>query len=182
MRIEFTARRVRLHPLLRDTVEKKLSRLERVLPRNLKAHVVVQGGKKEVAVEISLMGRSRRWTATANGRDQRTAAQGALDRLAAQAKKTKGQVKERKKHAVSAVRSPVAWRQTGPPPEPERRPAARGVQREPVALRAMFEEDAVTSLSGSGEDLLVFRDAGEGDAVRVLYRRPDGGLTLLVPE
>jgi hypothetical protein len=76
------------------------------------------------------------------------------------------------------VRSSGLW--TEPEGEPrDRRP---GPRREPVTARAMFEEDALTAFSGSNGDVLVFRDLGASDAFRVLYRRRDGGLGLLIPD
>lgn len=177
MKAVYIARRVRIHPLLRDVVDTKLAKLERFFPRTAKAHVTVRREKNVVAVEVAVAGRQGTLKATATGPDQRTAAQEVMDRIAAQVKKSKAIVKEEKKRSGPSVRKPEAW--------PEGRPAERpatGPRREPSAARTMFEEDALTAFHASDREVLVFRDLGADAALRVLYRRRDGRVGLVVPE
>ncbi len=177
MRTDYTARHIRIHPKVREVVETKLGRLERVLPPRAEARVVVSAGKKDVEVEIAVVGKNRTITALGRGADQRTAAQTALDKLAGQVRKTKGIVKESKKHRPSGVRRPEGWA------EPEATASAAPVhRRETVSARAMFEEDALTHFAASRRDFMVFRDLASPNQVRFLYRRRDGGFNLVVPE
>lgn len=176
MRTDYTARHIRLHPRVREIVETKLARLERVLPPRAEARVVVSAGKKDVEVEVTVVGRTRTIAATGRGADQRTAAQAALEKLAGQVRKTKGIVKESKKHRPSGVRGAAGWGE----PEPAAAPPAH--RRETVSPRAMFEEDALTHFAASRKDFMVFRDLASPNQVRFLYRRRDGGFHLVVPE
>jgi ribosomal subunit interface protein len=175
MKTDYTARHIRIHPAVRQVVETKLARLERVLPPRAAARVVVSAGKKDVEVEVTVEGRSRTITAAASGADQRTAAQAAMERLAGQARKTKAIAKESKKHRVSGVRRPDGW--TTPEPKP-----AADHKRETVSPRAMFEEDALTQFAASRREFMVFRDPASPHQLRFLYRRRDGGFHLVVPE
>jgi len=180
MNIDFVARRVRLDPDVREIVEKKLAKLAKVLPSDAQAHVVVERVKKDVSVEITVAGRQRTWTAKELGQDQQAAAHAVLDRIVAQAKKTKAKVKEEKKHrAPGGVRVPEAWRPpvAAEPAEDQRRPGPRAEQ---VTARPMFEEDALHRFTARDHDVLVFRDPGT-ESLRVLYRRRDGSLGLLIP-
>ncbi len=177
MKTVYIARGVRIHPWLRDVVETKLGKLERFFPRTAQAHVAVRREKNVVAVEVSIAGRHGAWKAAASGPDQRTAAQAAMGRIAAQVKKSKALVKEEKKRSGPSVRKPEAWPE-GPPAE---RPAA-GPRREPSPARTMFEEDALAAFHASDRDVLVFRDLGADAELRVLYRRRDGRVGLVVPE
>jgi putative sigma-54 modulation protein len=179
MKIDYTARRIRLHPAVRDVVEKKMARIEKVLPAGAEARVVVYSEKKGTTVEVAVTARNRTWTAEATAADQQAAAQAAMERIAAQAKKTKAKVKETKKHTVSAVRSPNAWNETDPGERPERR--IPGPRREAIVARPMFEEDALNAFAGGGREILVYRDLTDAEAFRVLYRRHDGGMGLLIP-
>ncbi len=106
MKVEVTARRLTVDAKTKDTIEKRLEKLAKVLPREAEAKVVVRLEKRGVLVEVTITARQRTWTAEAVAADQLTAAQNALDRVAAQAKKTKARVKEEKKHTTSGVRSP----------------------------------------------------------------------------
>jgi len=175
MKTDYTARHIRIHPAVRDVVETKLARLERVLPPRAAARVVVSAGRNDVEVEVTVEGRSRTITATAHGADQRTAAQAAMERLAGQARKTKAIVKESKKHRASGVRGSAGWAPAEPKP-------ASGHRRETVSPRAMFEEDALTHFAASRREFMVFRDPASPHQLRFLYRSRDGGYHLVVPE
>lgn len=177
MNVEFTARHVRLHPRLREIVEAKLAKLERALPRGAEARVVVTAGKKDLEVEVTISGR-RPMTATARGTDQAGAAQEVMDRIAAQAAKSKTRVTSVKKGGAPTVRSASRWT-AGAPSEPYSSPATR---RESVSPRAMFEEDALSAFAASRRDVLLFRDPAFDNGLRVLYRRRDGSFGLVVPE
>ena len=179
MKTAFIARRIRIYPSTQEIVQTKLSKLERFLPRTVQAHVVVQREKNSISVEVALAGRQRTWKAAASGPDQWTAAQEVMDRIAAQVKKSKALVKEEKKRSGPSVRLPEAWPEA-PGVEPSR--PARLLRREAVTARAMFEEDALDAFGSSPRDVLVFRDLGAGEALRVLYRRKDGSLGLVTPD
>jgi ribosomal subunit interface protein len=179
MRTDYTARHIRIHSGVREVVETKLARLERVLPPRAEARVVVTAGKMDVEVEVTVAGKTRTITAAARGADQRTAAQAAMERLAGQVRKSKAIVKESKKHRPSGVRGIAALAAPSSEPLP---PAAPGPKREAVTPRAMFEEDALTHFAASRREFMVFRDAGSGHQIRFLFRRRDGGFHLVVPE
>jgi putative sigma-54 modulation protein len=176
MKIDFVARRVRLSERVTSLAETKLGKLEKVLPSDAQARVVIRREKLGVAVEITISARQRTLTATEVAQDQETAARAAIAHIEAQARRTKGRVREEKKHRPSLGRTP-AWEapaDTAPVEPPV------GPRREPVTVRAMFEEDALTSFSASTREVMLFRDPTD-DAVRVLYRRRDGSLGLLIP-
>ena len=178
MRTDYTARHIRIHSGVRDVVETKLARLERVLPPRAEARVVVTAGKKDVEVEVAVHGKTRSFTGVGRGADQRTAAQAAMERLAGQVRKTKAIVKESKKHRASGVRA-AAWAPESVEAAPR---AVPGPQRESVNPRAMFEEDALTHFAASRREFMVFRDAASGHQIRFLYRRRDGGFHLVAPK
>ena len=70
MKIDFTARGLRLDPAVREMAEAKLERLSKVLPEDAQAHVVVRREKKEVAVEVTVQARQHAWVAAASGAEQ----------------------------------------------------------------------------------------------------------------
>ena len=175
MKIELTARRLTVDAKTKDTIEKRLEKLSKVLPREAEAKVVVRLEKRGVIVEVAITARQRTWAAEAVAEDQLTAAQNALDKIAAQAKKTKARVKEEKKHTVSAVKSPEASL-------PAEKQAARekGPRTETYEARPMFDEDALHSFDRGKREVLAYRDPSDMQ-VRVLYRRKDGTVVILKP-
>lgn len=175
MKIELTARRLTVDAKTKDTIEKRLEKLSKVLPREAEAKVVVRLEKRGVIVEVTITARQRTWAAEAVAEDQLTAAQNALDRIAAQAKKTKGRVKEEKKHTASGVRSPEAAL-------PAEKPSARtaGPRTETYEARPMFDEDALHNFDRGKREVLAYRDPSDMQ-IRVLYRRKDGTVVILKP-
>jgi putative sigma-54 modulation protein len=181
MNIDFTARRLKLDPRVRELVETKLSKLERVLPPDAQAHVIVKSEKKGVSVEVTVVGRQRTWTATEGGPDQESAVHAVLERIAAQAKKTKAKVKEeKKKQGRGTLKAVEAW--TGPAEAAEVTvPAApRPPKAERIVARPTFEEDAVHKFQKWDRQIMVYRDPTD-DSLRILYRRRDGSLGIVVP-
>lgn len=188
MNIEFTARRVKLAEGVREIVEKKLAKLEKVVPRDAQAHVIVRAEKKSVSVEVTVTSGQRVWTATETGDDQLTVTHLVMDHIALQAKKAKSRVREEKKHRASPVKTD--WE---PQPEKQARRAPknsgqaaremgglRPPRRENITAVPMFEEDALDKFSAGTRDVLVYRDPAD-ETFRVLYRRRDGSLGVLIP-
>lgn len=180
MNIDFTARRLKLDPRVKELVEKKLAKLARVLPPDAQAHVIVHSERNAVAVEVTVVGRQRTWTATERADDQVSAVHLVLDKIAAQAKRTKAKTKEEKKHREPVARA--AGTLAVAPASGDGRPARSraALRREPVDARLMFEEDALTAFAASPREVLVYRDPTD-ESFRVLYRRRDGSLGLVVP-
>ncbi|MCL4806416.1 MAG: HPF/RaiA family ribosome-associated protein [Thermoanaerobaculia bacterium] len=176
MKVEITARRLTVDAKAKDTIEKRLGKLAKVLPREADAKVVVRLEKRGVLVEVTITARQRTWTAEAVAADQLTAAQNALDKVDAQAKKTKARVKEEKKHTVSAVRSPAAAVPAETPVPPREKPP----RTETYEARRMFDEDALHRFDRGKREVLAYRDPSNGE-MRVVYRRKDGTVVILTP-
>jgi putative sigma-54 modulation protein len=176
MKVEVTARRLTVDAKTKDTIEKRLEKLSKVLPREAEAKVVLRVEKRGVLVEVTITARQRTWTAEAVAADQLTAAQNALDRVVAQAKKTKARVKEEKKHTVSGVRSA----QAAAPPEKPVPPREKPPRTETYEARPMFDEDALNVFDRGKREVLAYRDPSD-DQIRVLYRRKDGTVVILTP-
>lgn len=177
MNVEITARRLTVDAKTKSTIEKRLEKLSKVLPREADAKVVIRLEKRGVVVELTISARQRTWTAEAVAVDQLTAAQEVLDRVAVQVKKTKARVKEEKKHTVSGVRKAAAVAEPAEVPVPPREKPPRN---ETYEARRMFDEDALNAFNHSKRDVLAYRDPSE-EVLRVLYRRKDGSIVLLTP-
>jgi putative sigma-54 modulation protein len=177
MKVETTARRLTVDAKTKETIEKRLEKLSKVLPREADAKVVIRLEKRGVLVEVTISARQRTWAAEAVAADQLTAVQEALDRVAAQVKKTKARVKEEKKHTVSGVRKVAAAALPVEAPVPPREKPPRS---ETYEARRMFDEDALHAFGQSKREVLAYRDPSD-EVIRVLYRRKDGSVVILTP-
>jgi ribosome hibernation promoting factor len=183
MRLELTGRHIDITPSLRRIVDAKLAKLERLLNDSaVSAQVVLTREKFRRGAEITLhargenflhgVGKSETW--------ERSLAQ-AVDKIAHQAEKVKGKWQERKRGGVRrapraaaapAVASPAAGR-----PAPKMPKIFRSARQ---AIRQMSISDAAREIDRS-DGLVIFRDP-ERTSVSVLYRQPNGELTLIETE
>lgn len=181
MNVDFTARQLRLDPAVRELATRKLESLGRVLPPDAQARVIVRREKKEVVVEVTIQGRHRTWTGTAIGAEQEPVAREALERIEAQARKNRAKVKEVAKHRATTVRSPETWGEEAAAPVAPPRPEARPPKVEKVTPRPTFEEDAIHKFLKWDRQIFVYSDPSD-ESLRILYRRRDGSLRILVPQ
>jgi ribosomal subunit interface protein len=188
MRLELTGRHADVTPALKKRVDKKLSRLERLLDhRALSAQAVLTREKNRCRVDITLHARGEKFLHGAGiAGSWEPAVTNAIDKIAQQAERVKGKWDARKRRgrraglaidepeavAVEAVPAP------GAPAEVRTRmpPILRTERR---SIRPMSLADAAREVEAT-DGPIVFRDT-ERDAISVLYRR-NGELTLVETE
>lgn len=183
MRLDITGRHVDITPTIRQLIERRLARIERLLNDSaVSATAILTLEKYRHRTEIIVhargdhtlrgLGEGNAWTLSIRQ---------AIEKVEQQAKKVKGKWSERKRsetrrrvprtvRAASAIRPPRAE------PEPP-----RVVRATRYAVKPMSVEDAAGRIEESGEPFIVFRDP-ESAAVRVVYRRKDGQLGVIEPD
>ena len=185
MRLELTGRRVDITPVLRRLVDAKLAKVERLLNDSaVSAQAVLTREKYRLRAEITLHARGEKFlhgVGQARGWDGALAQ--AVSRIAQQAKTVKGKWQERKRRRSRPAQPAVlVGRPAGAVPgEAPEKPKMPRVLRARQAVRVMSVEDAVRDIQGRADSLVVFRDP-ERAALGVLYRRPNGDLTLVETE
>jgi putative sigma-54 modulation protein len=188
MQLTVTSRQPGLVDATRSHLSKKLKRLERMLNDNaVSAQCIVSEERQRFICELTLHAREDH-VLHAVGRDSTLARAiaGAVEKLEQQARKLTDRWKTRGRRGESrSVRvAPPTTRATAAPSAPEGAPAPRRprvIRMRTSAAKPMTADDAALALAGSGDAVLVFRDA-ESNAVSVLYRRPDGHFGLIEPE
>lgn len=175
MRLALTGRGVVITPELRQLVQRKLARLERVLnDRGVSGQVELRLEKFRRVSELHVHvrgGHVFQATAAATAWDLSLA--DAADKIVQQVQKLKGKWQERKRNVRPARRLADAAM-----------PAAqvrRIVRARRYAVRALTLEAAAQEVGPSADAFVVFRNLGT-DAISVLYRRKDGDLGLIEPQ
>jgi putative sigma-54 modulation protein len=192
MRVELTGRHVEITPALRRLVEAKLAKLERLLnQRALSAHAVLTREKHRHRTDVTLHARGEKFLhGMGDTAAWPTSVSQAIATITQQAQKVKSKWQARKGNHDSRGRGdvvPVDARAAASEPvreggaasrrsEPARMPCVLRETRQPV--RSMSVADAARQLAVAGDGVVLFFDA-ETAAVSVLYRRPDGELTLV---
>jgi ribosomal subunit interface protein len=184
MRVELTGRHVDITPTLHRIVDGGLRKLDRLLNDSaVSAQIVLTREKNRLQVEITLHVRDEKFLhAVASSAAWGTSLSEAIEKIAQQARRVKGKWQDRKRHGLRSgsvaepVGEPAAIR------APRTRPRKpRMFQSSRQVVKPMSVADAVREVEARSDDLVVFRDVERG-SISVLYRRPNGELTLVETE
>jgi ribosome hibernation promoting factor len=190
VRLELTGRHVDITPALRRLVDTKLSRLERLLnDRAVSAQAVLTLEKRRHRADITLHARGEKFLHGVGiaGRWE-TSLTEAIGKISQQAQRIKGKWQDRKRNGAArrAPAAAAAGRARGPVAiavksarEQLRTPRILRASRQPI--KPMTLGDAAREIDAGGDGIVIFRDV-ETAAITVLFRRPDGELTLVETE
>lgn len=195
MRLELTGRHVDITPALRRLVDTKLAKLERMLnDRAVSVQAVLSRIKNGCRADITLHARGEKFLhGVGKANTFETSVGDAVAKIAQQAQTVKGKWKDRKRHAAKAATvapdgsaavpdeavTGTAKPARAPREARPRMPRIVRMARQPV--KAMSIGDAAREVDANGEGMVVFRNS-DTQAVSVLYRRPNGELTLVETE
>jgi putative sigma-54 modulation protein len=188
MKIEITGRHVDITPALRQFVEEKLNKLDRVLDGPSEAHVVLAIAKHRHLAEVKIVARHTVLSGSVETGDLYASVGEVADKLERQALKHKEKIHDHKHRRgprdadVAATIGAHAAEEAASGAEIPDRASPRIVRsHDRYRVKPMSAEDALLELESSSEDLLVFREA-ETSRIHVLYRQQDGNFGLIDPE
>ena len=183
MRLDITGRHVEITSTLRQLIERRLPRLERLLNDSaVSATVILTLEKYRHRTEIILHARGdKMMRGLGEGNAWNLSVRQAVEKVEQQAKKLKGKWSERKRsdtrrRVPRTVRAAAALR----PPRPEHE-APRVIRATRYAIKPMSVEDAALRIEETAEPFIVFRNP-DSAAVSIVYRRKDGQLGLIEPD
>ena len=180
MTLSVTGRHLEISPLVRQQIQKKFARLERLLNDSaISAQCLVGRERQRHVCEVTVHVRGDHML-VAVGRHERllSAVGGAIEKAAQQAQKLTGRWKTRRRTAMPTAEA-AAVIPAEPRPRRAKAAAAPVVRARRYAVRTLTAEDAATRLGDAA--FLVFRLESTG-GVAVVFRRPDGRVGLIEPE
>ena len=176
MRLELTGRHVTINPTLRQLVNRRLMKLERLLNDSaISAQVILTREKYRHRTEIIIHARGDHMLrGMGEGAGWPVSVRDAAAKIEQQAQTLKGKWAERKRRGAGV-------RTVSPPAIREQSRAPRIVRATRYAVKPMSLEDAALRVDSSSDAFVVFRNA-DNDAVSILYRRTDGNYGLIEPD
>ena len=187
MNIEITGLHVDITPALREFVEEKLNKLDRVLDGPSEAHVVLAISKHRHMAEIKVVAKHTVLSGMVETGDLYASVGEVADKLERQALKHKEKIHDHKHRRgprdpdVAATIGAHASEEVASATEAPAGSAPRIVRSERYRVKPMSAEEALLELEATAEDVLVFREA-ETSRINVLYRQEDGNFGLIDPE
>ncbi|HET7220703.1 MAG TPA: ribosome-associated translation inhibitor RaiA [Vicinamibacterales bacterium] len=178
MRLDITGRHVDIGTPLRQIIDKRIAKLERLLNDNaISGQVILTKEKYRHRAEIVIHARGDH---ILRGQGEGTAwpisLRDAAAKIEQQAQTLKGKWGERKRKGAGARAIESAGR------APDGSGAGlRVIRARRYAVKPMSVEDAALRVAAGDEAFVVFRNA-DTDAVSILYRRNDGNYGLIEPD
>ena len=176
MRLDITGRHVDINAPLRQLIDRRLAKLERLLNDSaISGQVILTLERYRHRAEIIIHARGdHTLRGLGIGTAWPVAMRDAAAKIEQQAQTLKGKWGERKRRGAGA-------RTVTAPPVAEATRGPRIVRATRYAVKPMSVEDAALRVEGSADAFVVFRNA-DTDAVSILYRRSDGNYGLIEPD
>ena len=176
MRLDITGRHVDINAPLRQLINRRVAKLERLLNDSaISGQVILTLERYRHRAEIIIHARGDHMLRGLGvGTSWPVALRDAAEKIEQQAQKLKGKWRERKRRGTGARTV-----ETAPAPDQARTP--RIVRATRYAVKPMSVEDAALRVDSGPDTFVVFRNA-DTDAVCILYRRKDGNLGLIEPD
>ena len=185
MEVEYTGRQTEVPEEIRGLAERKLEKLEKILGRPLRAHVILTADKHRQIAEVAVHSPHLDLTAAEETEDMGVSLATVMDKLTRQAQRHVGKWRQRKRRAPArdtALWSGVLGAAAAPPDgAPPPGGGLKVVRSRRLMVKPMTVEEAAREVGANDEEFLVFRDAATR-RVNVLYKRKDGNLGLIEPE
>ena len=178
MKIRVTGKNVDVSDNLKDTIDKRLGKLDRYFTRPIaEANVILSLDKYRHIAEVTLFVAGVTLRGEVTSEDMYVSVEGAIDKIEKQILRNKSQL-EKKWRGAGFTPSAVEGLQPSQDEEEDTLPKVVRMKR--FAIKPTSIEEAVLQMQLLGHDFYVFRNA-QSDEVSVLYKRRDGNLGLIEP-
>ena len=178
MKFTFTGKNLAVSQEIKDHVEKKMARLQRLFPEDIDVFVTFSVTKQDSKVEVSIPINKRVLRAEVSSDDMLSAVDGVVDVLDRQRTKYMSQLKDRSRRNASLkeelnlmMANEVADDSDGDEIIIERMKS--------FPLKPMESEEAVMEMEMLGHNFYVFRNPNF--EVNVVYKRKNGAYGLICP-
>jgi putative sigma-54 modulation protein len=182
MRLDITGRHVDITPVIRQLIERRLARIERLLNDSVvsvKAILTLEKYRHRAEIIVHARG-DHTLRGLGEGNAWTLSVRQAVEKLEQQALKVKGKWAERKREPRRRTARQAAA-DVGTRSAETEVAAPRVIRATRYAVKPMSIEDASIRLDQGAESFIVFRNA-RTDAVSIVYRRKDGHLGLIEPD
>ncbi|MDO5330870.1 MAG: ribosome-associated translation inhibitor RaiA [Bacillota bacterium] len=177
MKYQIIGKNIAVTDAIRETVEKKLSRMDKyfIIDDSVLCRAVVQAYKVGAKVEITVFTKQMDLRTEVRDNDLYAAVDLAIDKLEDQMRRLKTRM-DRTKERTSLGRSIVLDELDAADEEPDEIVRSKSIFLEPMSI-----DEAITRMEGLGHSFFVYLDADD-EKVCVAYKRLDGGFGVIEVE
>lgn len=178
MRYTFTGKNISVYDDVKAKAEKKIDRMQKLLPDDAEVFVALSKNRHEYKMEVSVPMHKRLLRAEVKSEEIDNCLDMVVDVLEKQVKKYKGRLRERTRRGGTTPAEAVYSQEQ---PETADEPAINIQRTKRFAVKPMDPLDAVMEMELLGHSFFVFRSA-ETDEVNVVYKRNEGEYGLIEPQ
>ena len=178
MKYTFTGKNLSIFDDVKDKVEKKLSRIQKLVPDDAEVFVTISKIRHQYKMEVSVPLHKRLLRAEILAGDINACLDSVVDVLEKQIVKYKGRLRERNRRNA-ATSEEVYYLEEQPGSEDTDTVKIHRTKR--FALKPLAAQDAVMEMELLGHSFFVFRNAGT-EEINVVYKRNDGEYGLIEPQ
>lgn len=171
-----TGRNIEITDALRDTIDKKMSRLDKYFQKEMDATVTLNVEKLRQIVEVTIPFSGSIVRAEETSEDMYASIDKAIDVLERQIRKHKEKLKN-KKHTDETIR----FENITSLPADDVEEEGKVVKVKKFPIKPMDEEEAILQMELLGHAFFVFENGETGDT-NVVYKRKDGHYGLIEPQ
>ena len=182
MRFVFTGKNMTVTEGIKERAQRKLGRLEKLLPDNADVHVTFSENRHLTKMEVSVPMHKRMLRAEVSDSDVSSCMDQAADILERQILKYKSRLRDRRRRSV-ATNDELSFLDVPAvePDAPAELPEIIITRTKKFALKPMDAQEAVMELELLNHGFYVFRNSWT-DEVNVVYKRNDGEYGLIEPQ
>ena len=174
MKVIVTGRNLVITEAIRDQVEKKLGKFDKMFNANVEAHATFSTQKNRHIVEVTIpLKNGTIFRAEGITEDMYASIDDAIDKISKQMRKHKTKI-EKRFHANESIRFEEI------PDLQELVPEQTIVKTKRFGVKPMMPEEAVLQMELLGHDFFVFLN-GDTEEINVVYKRKDGDFGLIEP-
>lgn len=173
MRFTITGKNITLTDALKNTVEKKLSKLDKYFNPNVEVHATLSVQKNNQIIEVTIPFNGIILRGEESTQDMYTSIDNVLEKLEKQIIKHKTRIERQVHDGTIRFKDLPAYEEADNEP--------KIVRTKRFAMKPMDAEEAVLQMELLGHSFFVFKDA-ESNEVNVVYKRKDGNYGLIEPE
>ncbi len=174
MKITVIAKNIELTKALKETTQKKLSKLEKYFSPDVEAHATLSVQKNRQTIEVVIPFNGVILRGEESTEDMYTSIDLVIDKLERQIRKQKTKLQKRNYGDSLRFQSIKAY-------EEDEKDEPKIVKTKKFAIKPMSTEEAMLQMELLGHSFFVFKDA-DSEEVNVIYKRKDGNYGLIEPE
>lgn len=174
MKMNFTARQMRVYDLVRENAEAKLSKFDKFFSDEAEMDITFSMPNGSEKVEITIRSQGMVFRAEEAADTFANAIDRATESLERQIRKNKTRLQKR----IKSEGFKIAEEDIGESVEEE---YVQEIRTKTFNIKPMSVEEAILQMNMLGHDFFVFKDASSNETC-VVYKRKAGGYGLIVPE